>query len=462
MRKIFTITVIILLTFISLTPVVSGKANWKEGKVWSYKWTYDIEENKESLENSMKMTFSEIYGGNSTITFSEISGGFAYLFYIEFQEKKDGQYIFTYEGGYYSQMKMDSDINITTGDDGLLQNKSITIQNNLNIEEMSIDFQGKLWAEQYSREYDELFGQTRELNTMGITKQTLNTTGKVNLTSRQKTQIKSNTTETETDMKTTLDTNWNLDLTLEYGKFLPWLPHLNKTYKNMPDDKNLGVKYRGNISGTYKSISDGGSYTSTSDQIFDEELDGMSSIEGTLKYNGSNKISKPSPVKNCPWLGEKILLFKSQDSNYMDMSYALKSTIGTKSVAKYNETQQFYTEYYLPQTGSTGQISCNSGVCSLPSTADDIDEIEITSESTEKNEVIAFRKDKKSYFSEQVGNIDSEDPSTYNLLQDYDYVLISILIAIVLILAYYLRVKSSDDQQKNDDLNRDDIEEDQK
>lgn len=442
MKKTLAISVIIFLTLVSLTPVVSGDTNWEENKSWTYKWTQDFEENEEVIKDGMEKTFSNMFDSDCTVEFNELNGGFVYLFSIEFQEEKEGQYIFTYEGGYYSEMKMDTDINIIGGDDGLLQGSNMTIHNNIDIEEMNIDFEGKLWAKQYSQSFSKPFGGRKEMNTMGLTKQTLNTSGTVDISAQQTTYSKNYNSETKNKVQTDIDNQWELNLTLNYGKFLPWLPHLTKSYDNMPDDKGVGVKYSGNIS--YNLSSDVGSYSNNPKQVKNKELSGMESIEATLIPKSDNKISKPSPVKNSPWLGEKILYVKSQGSNYLDMSYALSSTIETKSLAKYDETEQFYTEFYLPQTGSMQQISCTSGACTLPSsTGNNISENGITSESTNKDELNSFRTDEKSYFDENVESVEAEGSSTENVFQEYVYIVVPVFIAIVLILALYIRLRSS-------------------
>lgn len=442
MKKALTISIIIFLTFVSLTPIASGEANWDEGKSWTYKWSHDLKENEEIMKDGMEKTFSDNFDSDCTVKFNELKGGFVYLFTIEFQEEKDGQYIFTYEGGYYSKMKMDADINIIGGDDGLFQGSNMTIYNNIDIEEISIDFKGKLWVKQYSQSFSKPLGGSKELNTMGLTKQTLNTSGRIDISAQQTTLTKSYNSETKNKVQTDINNHWDLNLTLEYKKFLPWLPHLTKSYDNMPEDKSVDVKYSGNIG--YNLDSDVGSYSSNPEKVVDEGLSGMESIEATLVPKDGSKLSKPSPVKNSLWLGEKILYIKSQGSNYLDMSYAFSSTIGTKSLAKYNENEQFYTEFYMPQTGNIQQISCTSGACNFPSyTTENIDENGINSESIEKEEVASFRTDKKSYFDENLRTVEAEESSTENIFQKYNYVLIPVLIAIVLILALYIRVRSN-------------------
>ena len=82
MKKALTISIIIILTFVSLTPVASGEANWDEGKSWTYKWTHDFKENEEIIKDGMEKTFSNTFDSNCTVKFNELSGGFVYLFTI--------------------------------------------------------------------------------------------------------------------------------------------------------------------------------------------------------------------------------------------------------------------------------------------------------------------------------------------------------------------------------------------
>lgn len=285
------------------------------------------------------------------------------------------------------------------------ENSSISMLNDM--DPFSTQVNGSIWTMEYQYSKSEgyesgSYGFSQdEGEAVGIVRQVIHSSGKVDMKARYEFDMGDGTTTDIDDysMERDIDTHWDLNLDLTYMSPLPWLPTDEGNLNDIPGDSTITADYEGNLTGhidmNTSSSRDYSSMPGEIDRDVSKELDSSTEVWAHTEVKDNNTISRPSPVTNSAYLGMESMMAQryetddQMDSDPLDMTL-LSLVSSTK--ARYDHSDDFYTSMKI---GSGSQLS-------MPLSQIENSSFKGMSEKTGAEEVDEFLQDEEKYFEENV------------------------------------------------------------
>ncbi len=383
MRRVI---VVLLILCVASVQVGIASGEWEEDTSSSYRWIYDFSENEEEIKSMIEQEDIEI-------TLLRNHGGYVFLYTIEYKGEENDMHRFDYMGGYYSEGRIHYSMELER------EGMSASGELMMGINKVEIDFEGSLWMKEYEYDVD-----PEPTSAYGIVRQTLITTGSVDVEADMEVKLQDETVELTMDY--VLKNYWDLELDINYDPPLPFFP---TTSEGDSHDIILDVEagYNGDLEGDIDLAMDYESSLGSDDIKLEQNvsmpMENTEMIEAKLLFQHDNIYRKISPVIGCISIGNTAMIKYTTRGIYSEDEGVIGNSIGIPSEGRFDEQELFY--------GSNFKYAIDHFYFEPPiRIVDDFFEDDfsflksemIESESVSKEEVETFRDNKKEYFEEYV------------------------------------------------------------
>lgn len=318
--------------------VLTSSKDKKKDSTGAYMWKMDYSFlNEEYIEGKMDGVDVQV---------NDISGKGLCMYKIKSQGTEDGLKKYSYKGGYYSKGNADIEMNL---------DKDTSFEIEANVKKSSIEFSGDLWVN------DSIKGLEKNNTGFGIRKQTLQSSGDIDMNYTLNYSSKYKEQSTSVDLKM----DWNMNLSMDYDEPRFWFsPNSYDLLATSISDCN----YTGNITGNIDlDMEMNGWYSNESkhkDRNLSRDIDSSMECFGGTSSVGYRRVYSPilgnAKVGFNKILGDTVGIGYG-NGVYGDIGYSEKEdfwyAMTTNDIQVRDKEKGLYSQQYLDPTAMPGLLS---------------------------------------------------------------------------------------------------------